>query len=60
MIWLSFLSHSDSARSTLSMCAGLARLPNKAAGEGDRRPYGLEGVGRELLRHEADQRRAAR
>src|SRR5690606_32990668 len=32
----------------------IARLAEQAAAEADRRPYRLEGVGGQLLRHEAD------
>jgi hypothetical protein len=35
---------------------GIRRFAEQAAAETDGRPYGLEGIGRELLRHETDQR----
>ena len=50
------LSHSDRSRSTFSMCAGFGALAEQAAAEGDRRPHRLEGVGGQLLRHQADLR----
>jgi hypothetical protein len=55
MILLSFLSHSDS-RAAPSRCARVGRLAEQAAAEADRGPHRLEGVGRQLLRHQADQR----
>ena len=56
MILLSFLSHSDSSRSTFSMWAGFGRLAEQAAAEAHRVPDRLEGVGGQLLRHQADER----
>ena len=40
--------------------AGLARLAEQAAAEADGRPHRLEGVGGQLLRHQADHRARAR
>ena len=60
MILASCLSHSDSSRSTFSMCAGFGALAEQAAAEAHRRPHGLERVGGQLLRHQADLARAPR
>ena len=40
--------------------AVVARLAEQAAAELDRRPHRLEGVGGQLLRHQADDRSAVR
>ena len=56
MILLSLRSHSDRSLSTLVDVAGIGRLAEQSAAERHRRPYGLERVGGELLRHEADHR----
>ena len=56
MILLSFLSHSDRSRSTFSMCAGLGGLPNRPRLNDTVAHTRLEGVGGQLLRHQADHR----
>ncbi len=49
-------SHRDRSRSTFSTSAGIRRAAEQAAAEAGGRPDGLEGIRRELLRHEADLR----
>ncbi len=55
MILLSFLSHSESALSTDSMCAAIGWFAEQAAAERCRIPHGLESVGGQFLRDQADQ-----
>ena len=50
------LSHSDRSRSTFSTKAGFGARPNSPRLKVDGRPHGLERVGGELLRHQADLR----
>ena len=53
---LSFLSHSDSSRQHLLDVRGIGALAEEAAAERHGVPHRFERVGRQLLRHEADQR----
>ncbi len=54
MIGASRLSHSDRSRSTFSMKAGFGARPNRPRLKLHGRPHRLEGIGGQLLRHQAD------
>ncbi len=56
MILESFFSHSDRSLQHLFDMGRILRLAEQAAAEADGRPHGLEGVGVQFLRHEADHR----
>jgi hypothetical protein len=55
MILLSFLSHRDSAQHLLDI-GRVLRFVEQAAAERHCGPHALEGIGVQLLRHQADQR----
>jgi hypothetical protein len=54
MILASFLSQSERSLRTFFQECRVTWLAEQAAAEGDRRQNGLEGVGGEFLRHQAD------
>ena len=55
MIFVLRLSHSDSRRSTCSTSAGSGAQPNSPRLKLTAASHGLEGLGGQFLRHEADQ-----